>query len=150
MLTEDYQELNRTRDGIHGEYIYYTKRKPKQLAHALLLSETYKHIHRLFHIVAFDTEVPMDNVRADGFVAYVDKKTSKNRISFIEVEISQNSLKDKIEKYEVLEMTKKYKEYKDFPKMPSLIIVTDRKIPNTNLQVFQIKTDFSNIQDLIE
>lgn len=149
MLTEEYHELQRERDGIHGEYIYWTKRKPKQLAHALLLSETYKHIHKHFNVIAFDTEVKMDNVRADGFVAYEDKKTKKKRISFIEVEISQNSLRDKIEKYEVLELTKKYKQYKDFPKMPSIIVVTDKKMPDTRLQIYKIDTSFLNFKEAL-
>lgn len=142
MLTEDYKELKRERQSITSQYVYYRNRKPKQTLHKLMLSEFYKYLNRYVYIEKFNPEYRLEGIRADAMIAFNGK--FKKHFALVEIDISKNSLKDKIEKYEHFDNAETWKKY-NWPVMPEIIIVGNRKIPKTNLKITQIDTDFTNM-----
>lgn len=135
--------LKRDQGAINQEYIYYL-RKPKQLLHTLLLTDFYREIHKLnLQVEYFDNEVTIEDIRADGLLAYRYK--NKAYISFVEVEISNKGLD--IGKYKKLFYSGKYKAY--FPVFPMIIAITNQRIEKMEeFKVIQIKEDLSNIDIL--
>lgn len=140
------KEINRSREHINREYCYYIK-KTKQMRHKLLLSEFYVHLSRIASVEKFIPEISIEFLRPDALIGY---ETEKKYIAFVEVEISNNSIKEKIENYRKLYRTELYKKHL-FESMPRLIIVTNRKVPKVEeFKVIQIKEDFSNIEDCLK
>ncbi len=140
----DHGELNRDRDHFTYEYLYYIK-KPRQLRHALLLTDLYREMVKVgIEIVNFDNEVTLEDIRADGLVAY--RLNEKNFIAFAEIQISNTPLD--IDKYLKFLRSDKYKNY--FPVFPLIIAVTNKKVSQTrDIKIIVVKEDFSNISDLL-
>ncbi|MFT9497038.1 hypothetical protein [Anaerosolibacter sp.] len=137
-------ELNRMRDLIANEYCYYIN-KPKQWKHSLLLTDFYGTASQLMDIVSFENEVIVEDIRADGLMAY--RNNGKGYISFIEVQISNEPLD--IDKYKRLLYSGAYKErFKGV--FPRIIAITNKKIPQTkDLMIIQVKEDLSNAADIL-
>lgn len=146
MLSEEYGELKRDRQSIHSQYVYY-KTKPKQLLHRLLLSELYKNLHKIGTIKIFELEYSLENIRADALAGYEIK--GELDFALVEIDISQNSIKAKINKYENFDKSQAWKE-KNWPRMAKIIIVGNRKLPKSHLDIVQIDTEFSNIERLLK
>lgn len=140
-LLTDNKLLKRERDHFTRQYIYYV-RKPKQLRHSLLLTDFYREMHKLAKIELFEKEFEIGNIRADGLIAY--KYKNKGYIAFVEVQIANTSLD--VEKYEKLYRNKKYKKY--FPVFPLVYAITDRKIPDTEIEIIRVNEDMSNLREI--
>lgn len=137
----DSHEIGRARDSINAEYIYYLN-KPKQLRHAVLLTDFLREFSRIATIETCKTEVSIGNVRSDALIGYTRKGV--RNIAFIEVQISNSALD--IQKYEKLYYSKEW-EKKKFPQFPVIIAITDKKIPDTKLKVIRINEDLSNLKE---
>lgn len=137
-LLYDNKLIKRDRDHFTSQYYYYIK-KPKQLRHDLLLTNFYREINKLADIELFKKEFTVDNIRADGLIAY---KRNKRYIAFAEVQIANTPLD--ILKYEKLYKSNQYKKY--FPTFPFIYAITDKKIPSSSLKIIQINEDMSNIK----
>ena len=83
------------------------------------------------------------NVIADGFICI--NYNNDPRIFLVEVE---NSKYFTTSKYIELLQTKGYKE--KFPIMPSIIVITDKKIKyDDRLDIIHLNTDLSNMENLL-
>lgn len=142
-LMYDNKLLKRERDNFTSQYIYYV-RKPKQLRHNLLLTDFYREMNRIVDIELFEKEFIIDNVRADGLIAYRYK--NKGYIACIEVQIANEPLN--VEKYEMLYFSGKYKKY--FPVFPLIYAITNKKIPYTELKIIRVNEDMSNVKEVLK
>jgi hypothetical protein len=133
-------EVGRARDNINAEYIYYLI-KPKQLRHSVLLTDFLREFSRIATIESCKPEVTIGNIRADALIGY--KRKGVRHLAFVEVQISNAALD--IQKYEKLYYSKEWE--KKIPLFPSIIVITDRKIPDTKLQVIRINEDLSNLKE---
>lgn len=131
----DAGELKRDRDGWSGEYLYYIK-KPKQLRHALLLTDFYRELHKAAKIIKFIPEPQIGNVRPDAVAGFsID---GYNRLAFIEVEISHKGFN--AEKYERLNWQQ------HFPVRPEIIAITNAEASVPGYKVMSVNTEFSNFK----
>ncbi|OLS02866.1 hypothetical protein [Tissierella creatinophila] len=135
----DNKLIKRDRDHFTAQYYYYFK-KTKQLKHKILLTDFYRELNKTSEIVLFENEFRCENIIADGLAVY--KINSQPYIVFIEIEISNKGID--IEKYENLYRSGKYKRY--FPVFPSIIVITDKKIPYSNLNIIQVNEDIENLR----
>ena len=139
--------LKRIRDPYSFEYMYFVNRKPVQIEHSLKISDTIAEMSRIVDIAIMQSEYTIENIRADALIGYIYKE--KKYVAFLEVELSYNNLKKKIDKYEKLYASEKWKNY--FPNFPKLILVTNRKIEKSkNIESIKIKENLSNINALVE
>lgn len=145
-LTKE-KKLKQFRENQISEYKFYTKRKPKNIKHGLLRTEFYMQLSKSFEIKKFIKEYEIENIRTDALIGIEDKSTKKKFLLFLEVEISNNNLKQKLKKYEDLKASGKYKD--KLPSFPILIILSNKQKIDSDLNYILIKTDFSNINDLI-
>jgi len=125
-----YKEGFLKRDRVPGQYeFYYYIAKPKQVKHALLVSDTYAYLHRTTTLHEFVVEPSIGDVRPDAVAAY--ERDGTKEIAFIEVELSNKGLN--LEKYEHLYISGVWKDY--FPVFPKILAVTDKRVPQTSLVV---------------
>lgn len=125
--------VNRARDIITAEYIYYIT-KPKQLRHTLLVSDFYRELSKRVKVVKFKLSPKIDYLIPDAVFGYVHLGTSF--IGFLEVEISNKGLD--LAKYQKFFDGDYLKHY---PIKPILYVVTDRPKAN-NLSIRFIDTQF--------
>lgn len=137
-LMYDNKILQRDRDYYTSQYYYYIK-KPIQVRHCQLLTDFYRHLSKKAHIELFEKEFIIENVRPDALVAY--RYTNRNYIAFVEIELSNTP---NIEKYEKLYQSGQYKDY--FPVFPLIYYVTDKKIPDTKLEIIRISEDMRDFR----
>lgn len=144
-ILTDYKIVKRLdRKYLNQEYIYYLTRAPRQIRHKLLFSQLLGHLDRLgAEIIKFKSPYKLGNVVADGFICY--KLNNRVRMALVEAELSKELNKDK---YRELIKTQEFKDI--FPVVPLLIVISDHK-PYTmkEIKIINIKTDFSNIEDLL-
>lgn len=135
------KELNRIRDNINSEYIYFKKR-PKQFRHSLLVSEFYRELHKKGEIISFKIEPTMGNIRPDAVFGYTYH--TKTYLGLLEVEISNKGFNHG--KYEKFYSSGEYKNY--LPVMPTVFILSDKvKLPETSdINYVLISTDFNNFK----
>ena len=142
----NHQVVQREKLLYNKEYVYFMK-KTSQLRHFLILSDFYASLKEIGEIHNFAIEpTNIDNIRPDAIIIFTIKETNKKQISFLEIEISNNSTNRHIGKYERLKNSGDYKRF--FTVFPSVIFITDKKIPESSLDVKIIKTDLSNIKIL--
>lgn len=137
LMTEN-KLLKREREHFTSQYYYYIK-KPTQVRHSLLLTSFYRELTKIAQIEVFEKEFSIEDIRPDGLVAY--RYDNKNYIAFVEVQISMQPLD--IGKYERLYKSGKYKGY--FPVFPLIIAISDKKLPETKLQVIHLDEDLKSI-----
>lgn len=128
--------VKRIRDSINNEYLYYHKKIPRQLKHALLVTDFYRELHKKSEVFSFKIEPTLDNIRPDAIFAY--RYMSKNYLGLLEVEISNKGFD--YGKYERFYSSECYKNH--FPVMPTVFVVGNKnriKIPD------RIKVDFKII-----
>lgn len=131
--------LKREHDTYGPEFIYYIK-KPANLRHALLLSDFYVAFSLRVEIRNFAIEPEVLGIRPDALTAYIEG--GKPQVAFVEIEISNKGFD--IGKYERLKQSGEYR--KSFPMFPRLIVVTDKKVPQSPLDIVIIPTDLSTIK----
>lgn len=123
-------ELERDRDGWSSEYIYY-RRKPKQIRHALALSDFYRELSKQAEIKKFIVEPTLGDIRPDAVVGFI--ASDRERIALVEIELSNKGFD-----------YHKYASFgwqKFFPWQPELIVVTNQDIRNTGYKTLAIKLD---------
>lgn len=144
-ILTDYKIIKRLdRKYLNQENIYYLTRAPRQIRHKLLFSQLLGQLNKIgAEMIKFKSPYKLNNVIADGFVCY--KVNNKVRIALVEAELSKTLDK---EKYKELIRTPEFKNI--FPTIPLLIVISDHKpYEMKEFQIINIKTDFSNIEDLI-
>lgn len=134
----DSREIGRVRDNINAEYIYYLS-KPKQLRHAVILTDFMREFSRVARVEKCLPEFVIGNVRADALIGY--RHQNKPYIAFVEVQISNAPLD--VLKYEKLYHSGAWKS--KLPDFPLIIAITDRKIPKTDLKILRINEDLTNL-----
>lgn len=123
-------ELSRDRDGWSSEYIYY-RRRPKQIRHALALSDFYREISKQAEIKKCIVEPTLGDIRPDAVIGFI--AGGRERIALVEIELSNKGFD--------------YHKYisfgwqKFFPTQPELIVVSNLPIKNTGYKTMVIKTD---------
>ena len=132
---------------INQEYIYYTKKKPKQLEHKLLFSRFVAELkHNGAEIIKIKCPLKISDVITDGFIVY--KVNGTTRMALVEVE-NQKSFKSNMSKYKNLYRSMVWKEY--FNVFPNIIVVSnEREIKIDGLNLIFIKKDFSNINRILD
>lgn len=145
-LCKDYKEINRYREHISDEYVYYVGKKPKHPKHPLLLTDFYRELHKIATIKPdyFIPEYRIEHLIADGLVGY--NYQGENYFACIEVQ-TRNEEVD-LDKYKKLYTSKRYLKY--FPTFPQIIVITDPPIrAKTDFPVIQLKTKI-DISKLVE
>lgn len=132
-------------ESVISEKYWYCNRKPKNIKHALKLSEFVGELksHNI-ELVKHKTPFKISNIIADSFMAI--RYNNKNHIMFIEVEMGTKGFNN--EKYEELFISRKYKDY--FPVMPTVVVIANSKVKTSNnYRVINIKLDLSNIENIL-
>ena len=131
------------RETFLDQNVFYINKKPKQIKHKLLFSKFIAELVGLgAEIVKIKSPLKINNVIADGFIAY--KLGEENKIVLVEIELTKYF---NLKKYEELYYSKKWKDM--FPVFPSIAVVTDKKVTKSNaFTVIDIKTDFSDIKNI--
>lgn len=132
----DGQIVKRTREDVIRPYTYYMTKKPKLLEHCNCVAKTYLWLLKNdYKILTYHTELLIGNVRPD--VIYKIKKNNKEGYLFVEVELSNNNVNKKVQKYEELYTSDKYKDY--FERMPKILYFANRTVSNKYLDIINIK-----------
>lgn len=134
----DNKKINRIRDNINRQYIYFVSR-PKQLRHSLLVTDFYRELHkRVDDVVNFKLEPVLGDIRPDAVFGY--RLNKKGYIGLLEVEISNKG-------FNTVKYDKFYREDcgKYFPAQPILFIVSDTvKLFRANFMVHIFNTSLSD------
>src|SRR5699024_8275200 len=110
--------IKRNQDYIGEDYYYYLK-KPKQLKHAILITEFYREFSKFFQIEHFKTEKKFNGIIPDGIIGYYD---NGQKIGFLEVEISNKGFN--YNKYKRICSNMK----KEMGMNPKIFVVTKHKL----------------------
>jgi len=144
-LSEKYKVIKKRRDIQTNEYMFFIE-EPKQLRHKLILTNFYREMLKRYEILAFDREVSVGRIRADGIVVYMDNGKMKNAL--IEVQICHTKLD--IEKYQELLYSGKYKDVFGNNPFPNLIAITNQRLPEVKeFKINQIKVDLNNLDEVL-
>ena len=130
---------------LNQEYIYYTKKKPVQIEHKLLLSRFIAELKSQgADIISIIVPFSVGNVIADALLTYAINKTVKT--DFVEVE-NQKTFKSTSDKYVKLYKNGDYKK-SNLPFMPNIIIISDEhEFKIDNIKTKFIRKDFSNLKE---
>jgi len=123
-------ELHRERDGWSSEYIYYIK-KPKQIRHALTITDFYRELSKQVEIKKYIVEPELGSIRPDAVIGFT--ANGKSHLALLEVELCHKGFN--VEKYADWDWKK------HFPVKPELFIVSDGRIPKMDYQTYIIGTD---------
>ena len=132
------------REGIPGQNIFYTGRKPVQWKHKIVCSQIIAELMKNnIEILKYRPHFKIDKVIVD--LLLVLRINGEIKIYYTEIE---NSKKLNVDKYLDLHYKKSYKEY--FPFEPSILCVSRKKVPKDNtLDIRDCKYDLSNLIDVI-
>jgi hypothetical protein len=138
-----YNLLSREKIIYNNEYVYYIK-KTSQLRHNIILSTFYCKLYQIATIHYFIVEPTIENIRPDALIAYTLKEDQSEliKLGFVEIEISNKGFN--MARYERLFSSGDYK--KRFPIFPKLIIVTNKKIPQTDIDCVIIDLDMKDMK----
>lgn len=138
----DIKFIKAYRENVISQNVYYSKSKPKNIAHKIVFSKLLAELKQQdIEVLKYRCPFKIGDVIADGLI--VAKDRGKVKIYFVEVERTK---KLNIDKYEALYYSRKWKEF--FPVMPGILCITDRKT-NTDHAALEIKTckiDLSNFR----
>lgn len=112
-LLAKWGEIQRSREHITRQYVYFLGNKPKQLRHMLLRTEFYHKFPEKFEI--FEPEYTVGSLRADAIFKF------HYTIAFLEVQVSAE--KPDLAKYRRFYLSGEYVKY--FSSMPKIYVVTD-------------------------
>lgn len=129
------------RENVLSQNIYYSKYKPKNIKHKIIFSQLLGRLKEEgIEILKYRCPFPIGDVIADGLI--VIKKNNIVKVYFVEVERTK---KLNTTKYEGLYYSRKWKEI--FPIMPSILVITDKKIEIDNkiLDINKINYNLENI-----
>jgi len=143
-MTELYnqlEELDRCRNFVNEEYMYWVNKKPKQIKHCLTYTNFLKELNKVAHLQNYIGQKTYEEyIVPDGLIKY------NNMVALVEVHISRN--KFNIDKYKKFLYSGDYK--KHFTGFPLVIVITNRNLPKCNdIQLIKIREDCKNIKDLL-
>ena len=137
----EYKYIKCFRPDIFSQNIYYVGARCNNWKHKIVFSNLLKKLKEIgIEVIKYVTPMNISNIIADGFIAI--KNNGVNQIYLVEVELTKYF---NINKYEDLYYHRKYKE--KFPIMPSILVISDKKINNTNSKL-SIKKCGLNLSDL--
>lgn len=141
---QDAGELRAYRENILAQNIYYTNRRPTNIKHAIKVTQFIAELNKLgIEIIKYKVPYKIANIIADGLL--IVKVNGEVKILFLEVELMKYF---NLSKYQELYYSRAWKDV--FPVFPNIVVVTDKKVElDKTFNIIKIKTDFSNIQDLI-
>lgn len=129
------------RENVISQNIYYSNKKPKNIAHKIVFSRLLAELKQHdIEVLKYRCPFKVADVIADGLV--VLKANDIVKIYFIEVERTKKLDTDK---YIDLYYSRKWKEV--FPVMPSILCISDKNI-NTGHNVLDIVQVKFNLEDL--
>ena len=131
------------RETFLEQNVFYINKKPKQIKHKLLFSKFVAELQSLgAEILKIKSPLRIDNVIADGFIAY--KLGGENKILLVEIELTKYF---NLKKYEELYYSKKWKDM--FPVFPSIVVISDKRVEkSTRYTVIDIKTNFEDMKNI--
>ena len=140
----DNGDLKVFRENILSQNIYYTKKKPSSWKHALKVTQFIAELHKLgIEVLKIKTPYAIGNMIADSLI--VVRINGEVKILWLEVELTKFF---DLSKYENMYYSRKWKEV--LPSFGSIVVVSDKKVKtNDKFNIIKIKTDFSNIEDLM-
>ena len=114
------KQLKRWRNEINSQYYYYIGIKPKQYLHKSLFGSTLAYLKSNgYQVTEYQTPCKLANIISDGVIL------ANGKYYLIEVELSKYL---DVDKYNKFYFSRGYKELCNY--MPSIIVVSDKKIPN--------------------
>ena len=140
----DNGDLKAFRENILSPNIFYVKKKPSSYKHALKVTQFIAELHKLgIEILKIKTPFKCGNMIADSLI--ICRINGDVKILWTEIELTKFF---NLSKFEDLYYSRKWKEV--LPKFGDIVVVTDKKVKTNNtLNIIKIKTDFSNIEDLV-
>lgn len=140
----DNGDLKAFRENILSPNIYYTKKKPTSYKHAIKVTQFIAELYKLgIEVLKVKTPYAIGNMIADSLL--VVRINGDVKILWLEVELTKFF---NLSKYEDLYYSRKWKEA--LPSFGSIVVVSDKKVKTNNkFNIIKIKTDFSNIDDLL-
>lgn len=140
----DNGDIKAFRPDILSQNIYYVKKKPTSFKHALKVTQFIAELHKLgIEILKIKTPYKCGNMIADSLI--ICRINGDVKILWLEVELCKFF---NISKYETMYYSRKWKEV--LPTFGSIVVVTDKKVKTNNtFNIIKIKTDFSNMEDLL-
>lgn len=118
-LTElvEHKLIKRERLSVTNHYTYYT-RKPKQLRHALAITDFYRELANISKVHMFINECKFNNIIPDAIFGY--NFCGEDKLGILEVELSNKTFD--FSKYSDKNL------FNDFGVQPVIILNTDKKI----------------------
>ena len=137
-------DIKAFRPDILSKNIYYVSRKPKNYKHALKVTQFIAELYKQnIEVLKVKTPFKCGNMIADRLI--VCKVNGEAKILWLEVELTKFF---DLSKYEELYYSRAWKDV--IPDFGNIVVVSDKKVDiNEKFNIIKIKTDFSNIQDLI-
>jgi hypothetical protein len=139
------QYINRVKNFLTGEYIYYTKlQKPEQIEHGYYRTELYIKLNERYCVADYDVECKgIPNIRPD---MYIDVKLNNMLyMFFVEIHLHNRFNQDKYEQYYKSGLWRD--KYKVFPR---IIIVAHEppRLQKTNLNFKIVSTKLNDIEKI--
>jgi len=123
----DYLYLRRSRHGANDKYFYYTKREPVQKLHLDYIARAYNWvIQNGYRIHNFEVQKEYGNLRPDMLLEI--EKNGKRGLLAVEVELSNNNVVRKIQKYE------------EYGKFKKLLLVSKADVSSKVIDIIKIDT----------
>lgn len=140
----DNGDLKVFRENILSQNIYYIKKKPSSYKHAIKVTQFISELHKLgIEVLKVKTPFKCGNLIADSLI--ICRINGEVKILWLEVELTKFF---NLNKYEDLYYSRKWKEV--LPSFGSIVVVSGKKVKtNDKFNIIKIKTDFSNIEDLM-
>lgn len=108
---------------VNEEYLYYIT-MPKQLKHALTLTNFYSTFRKDHKIVDFRVQPKLGSVIPDAMISYIDRDGKTGVAAALEIELSHKKID--LQKYLKWQASGEYMSF--LPYMPRIMILTD-KVP---------------------
>lgn len=129
--------IRRYRDYIGQHFIYYVGKKPYQVDHCLQASMYYSNLLlQGKNVIKFSINKPIGNNLITDAIIGIEEKGNVH-VFLLEVEISKNSIKNKIKAYEEFYHSGEVKEV--FGCSPKIIFITGKAVRTNNLPVEVIR-----------
>lgn len=137
----DYRHLKCFRENILSQNIYYLNKKPSSYRHKIVFSNLIGKLKEQgVEVIKYVTPLKIGNVIADGFICI--NVHGENKIYFVEVELTKFF---NLDKYLDMYYSRSYKD--KFPVMPSILVITDKKVnKDDKLDIVVSKLDLSDLK----
>jgi hypothetical protein len=122
-MLADEGRVDRHREGVNHEYIYYLGKKPQQAEHGLLLTDAYIRLSEMGEILAFDRTPVWGRLKPDAFAAV--KRLDGVYLLALEIErMTGNPFnQNKYEQYHASGIWRRITK-----EMPRVVVITDKRV----------------------